>query len=146
MNMFKYIIILIACIIQCLHATAAERPNLVWIFVEDMNDWMGCYGDSTAPTPHIDRLALDGVRFTRGYMPAGVCSAIRSAIAVGAMQTSFGIHSHRSSRNRVPRKVIHLPDGVRTADQIMRTKIAILPTTANGKTCSISTDRYSTNG
>ena len=62
----------------------SKPPNIVWIFTEDMNDWMGCYGDHTVPTPNIDRLAENGTRFDRAYMPAGVCSATRSAIALGA--------------------------------------------------------------
>ena len=101
-------------------AQTHEHPNIVWIFVEDMNDWMGCYGDDTVSTPHIDALAQRGVRFDRAYMPAGVCSATRSAIALGAMQTSLGVHNHRSSRQRVPGEEIVLPDGVKSVYQIMR--------------------------
>ena len=37
-------------------SAADQRPNIVWIFTEDMNDWMGCYGDSTVPTPNIVQL------------------------------------------------------------------------------------------
>ena len=88
--------------------------------MEDMNGWMGCYGDDTVPTPNIDRLATRGVRFDRAYMPAGVCSATRSAIALGAMQTSLGVHNHRSSRGRAPGEVIHLPKGVKTAYEVFR--------------------------
>jgi N-sulfoglucosamine sulfohydrolase len=97
-----------------------SRPNIVWITAEDMNDWMGCFGDSTVPTPGIDRLAAAGVRFDRAYMTAGVCSASRSAIALGAMQTSLGVHNHRSSRRRTPEEVIHLPEGVKTVYELMR--------------------------
>jgi hypothetical protein len=46
-------------------SAAAGRPNIVWILVEDMNDWMGCYGDKTVPTPNIDSIAARGVRFDR---------------------------------------------------------------------------------
>lgn len=99
---------------------AADRPNVVWIFAEDMNDWMGCYGDDTVPTPNIDALARQGVRFNRAYMPAGVCSATRSAVALGAMQTSLGVHNHRSSRQRVPGEEIRLPDDVQTVYQTLR--------------------------
>ena len=60
-------------------AGAGDRPNIVWIFVEDMNGWYGCYGDDTVPTRNIDALAKRGVRFDRAYMPAGVCSATRSS-------------------------------------------------------------------
>lgn len=103
-----------------LPAAANERPNVVWIFVEDQNAWYGCYGDDTVPTPNLDRLAERGIRFDRTYMPAGVCSATRSAIALGAMQTSLGVHNHRSSRQRVPEEVIHLPEGVKTVYEVMR--------------------------
>lgn len=99
---------------------AADRPNIVWIFAEDMNDWMGCYGDDTVPTPNIDSLAKNGVRFNRAYMPAGVCSATRSAIALGAMQTSLGVHNHRSSRQRYPGEEIRLPYNVKTVYQTLR--------------------------
>ncbi len=101
-------------------AAKQSPPNIVWIFTEDMNAWMGCYGDKTVPTPNIDALAARGVRFDRAYMPAGVCSATRSAIATGAMQTSLGIHNHRSSRKRVPNEVIHLPAGVKTVYEVLR--------------------------
>ncbi|MCG8584638.1 MAG: sulfatase [Pirellulales bacterium] len=107
------------CVVPSI-ARADERPNIVWIFVEDMNGWMGCYGDDTVPTPNIDALAERGTRFDRCYMPAGVCSATRSAIALGAMQTSLGVHNHRSSRRRVPGEVISLPDGVKTVYQVLR--------------------------
>ena len=58
---------------------AAEKPNVLWIYVDDMSDWLGCYGDPTVPTPNIDALAQGGVRFERAFMPAPVCSATRSA-------------------------------------------------------------------
>ncbi|MFN3150838.1 sulfatase [Bremerella sp.] len=99
---------------------AADRPNIVWIFAEDMNDWMGCYGDDTVPTPNIDAIARAGVQFHRAYMPAGVCSATRSAMALGAMQTSLGVHNHRSSRQRYPGEEIRLPKDIKTIYQTLR--------------------------
>ncbi|MFM2170134.1 MAG: hypothetical protein RI957_363 [Verrucomicrobiota bacterium] len=98
----------------------AAQPNIVWVIAEDMNAWFGCYGDRTVATPAIDAMASRGLRFDRAYMTAGVCSACRSALATGAMQTSLGIHHHRSSRRHVPEEVINLPDGVKTIYQLMR--------------------------
>ena len=57
---------------------AIERPNILWIYLEDVSRWFGCYGDKLAETPNIDRLAKTGVRFDRFYTCAGVCSAMRS--------------------------------------------------------------------
>lgn len=75
----------------------SSRPNVLWIYVEDTNDWMSCYGDTLIETPNIDALAARGTRFTRAYMPAGVCSPTRSAIITGMHQTSIGAHQHYSS-------------------------------------------------
>lgn len=77
--------------------TDTTRPNVLWIYVEDTNDWMSCYGDGVVETPNIDALAARGTRFTRAYMPAGVCSPTRSAILTGMHQTSIGAHQHYSS-------------------------------------------------
>lgn len=85
-------------------STAAERPgadsrpNILWIYLEDVSGWFSCYGDPVIQTPNIDALAAAGTRFTRFYTPAGVCSATRSAIITGMMQTSIGAHNHRSCR------------------------------------------------
>jgi len=103
-------------------ATAAERPNVLWIYLEDVSGWFSCYGDELIETPHIDALAARGTRFTRFYTPAGVCSATRSAVITGMMQTSIGAHNHRSCRstfrgksmgefdeNILPAEVVPLP-------------------------------------
>ncbi|MEM9364841.1 MAG: sulfatase-like hydrolase/transferase [Planctomycetota bacterium] len=79
-------------------AADSERPNVLWIYLEDVSGWFSCYGDTLIETPHIDALAESGVRFDRFYTPAGVCSATRSAIVTGMMQTSIGAHNHRSCR------------------------------------------------
>ena len=77
-----------------------EQPNILWIYVEDTNDWMSCYGETLIETPNIDKLAASGTRFTRAYMTSGVCSPTRSAIITGRYQTSIGAHEHYSSFSR----------------------------------------------
>jgi len=65
-------------------ATAADRPNVV-VFLIDNLGWAdsGCYGNTFHETPHIDRLAKDGVRFTNGYSACTVCSPTRAALLTG---------------------------------------------------------------
>ncbi|MCA9092085.1 MAG: sulfatase [Planctomycetaceae bacterium] len=87
----------------------ASRPNIVWIFVDDMSANFSCYGEKTIETPHVDRMAREGTRFTQTFVTAPVCSPCRSALITGMYQTSIGAHQHRSGRGV---EKIHLPTGV----------------------------------
>lgn len=93
------ILILLLSLLLPARGQAAEHPNVLWIYLEDVSGWFSCYGDKIIETPNIDALAESGTRFTRFYTPAGVCSATRSAIVTGMMQTSIGAHNHRSCRS-----------------------------------------------
>jgi len=72
------------------------RPNIIWILSEDISPNLGCYGEPLIQTPNIDKLAAGGVRFTRAYTTAPVCSPSRSAIITGQYQTRIGAHNHRT--------------------------------------------------
>jgi arylsulfatase A-like enzyme len=98
---------------------AAEKPNILWLFAEDTSPWMGCYGDpiNEGATPNIDSLANKGVRFSRAYVPAPVCSACRSALMGGRNQIRFNAHEHRSSRG--PAK-LYLPEGLKLLPQLIK--------------------------
>src|SRR5689334_22054980 len=65
-------------------APAAEKPNVVIILIDDLgrND-LGCYGSRYYRTPHLDRLAAGGVRFTDAYAACPVCSPTRASILTG---------------------------------------------------------------
>ena len=73
-----------------------NRPNILWISLEDTTPRFGCYGDPIADTPNIDRLAADGCRFPNAFSTAGVCAPSRSAIITGMYQTSIGTHHMRT--------------------------------------------------
>ena len=63
---------------------AAERPNIVFILADDLG-WgeLGCYGQTKIRTPHIDRLASQGMRFTNAYSGAPVCAPSRCTLMTG---------------------------------------------------------------
>lgn len=101
----------------------ASRPNVLWIYLEDVSRWFGCYGDKLAHTPNIDLLSKSGVRFDRFYTSAGVCSAMRSGTITGMMQTTIGAHQHRSHRNVKVGKYVdshQLPNGIKTIPEYFR--------------------------
>ena len=47
---------------------AAERPNILWIIVDDMSANFSCYGETLVTTPHVDRLAREGVQFNNAFV------------------------------------------------------------------------------
>jgi N-sulfoglucosamine sulfohydrolase len=77
-------------------ADAPKKLNILWISCEDMSPDLGCYGSTYSRSPNIDKLARQGLRFTRAFMVAGVCAPSRSAIITGMYPTSIGTHHMRS--------------------------------------------------
>lgn len=87
---------LIACLL-CFGVSAAESdvaaapPNIVIFYGDDLG-WgeLGCQGSQDIPTPHIDSIAKNGVRFTQGYVAATYCSPSRAGLMTGKYPTRFG--------------------------------------------------------
>jgi uncharacterized sulfatase len=90
------------------------RPNILWISCEDISPNLGCYGDPHAITPNLDRLAADGIRFTRAFTPAGVCAVVRSGVITGHSPLSLGTQ-HMRSRIVLPAGIETLPERLREA-------------------------------
>lgn len=100
----------------CSVLTALAKPNILWLIAEDFGPHLGCYGTKEVFTPNIDRLAAEGVRYTRFYTTAPVCSPSRSAFMTGMYQTTIGAHNHRSHRD----DGYGLPEGVKLLTEWMR--------------------------
>ncbi|MBI1897739.1 MAG: sulfatase [Acidobacteria bacterium] len=98
-------------ILRARQGSPADRPNILWILAEDLGPELACYGFPLVETPNLDRLAGQGIRFTRAFVTAPVCSASRSAFNVGLYQTTTGTHHHRSHRA----DGYQLPEGAQTA-------------------------------
>lgn len=74
-----------------------SRPNILFITIEDTSPWfLGCYGNSHARTPAIDKLSEEGVRFTNAFSTGTVCSPSRTAIITGVKTYKTGSGNHRS--------------------------------------------------
>ncbi|WP_373548422.1 sulfatase [Haliscomenobacter sp.] len=76
--------------------TFGERPNILWISVEDISPLLEVYGDKTIQTPNIDRLAREGITYTNAFATAGVCAPSRSSIITGMYPVSIGTHNMRT--------------------------------------------------
>jgi len=93
-------------------ARADERPNFLWITCEDISPYLGCYGCGIAQTPNLDRMAAEGIRFTRAYANAPVCAVARSALLTGMHSCTLGTHQMRSH--------VQLPDSIPAYPKILR--------------------------
>jgi arylsulfatase A-like enzyme len=77
----------------------AERPNVLLILADDLAAWMlGCYGNQEIRTPHIDRLAAMGTRFTHNFVCTPICSASRATLFTGRVPRQHGIHDFLSAK------------------------------------------------
>ena len=74
----------------------SERPNILWITAEDMSPVLGCYGNSDAVTPNLDKFSRESVRYTHAFASAPVCSPSRSCLIQGAYPPSLGTQQMRS--------------------------------------------------
>ena len=78
-------------------STAAERPNVLLIAVDDLNDWIGCLGGHPqAHTPNMDRLAKRGVLFTNAHCASPACNPSRAAALTGLRPTTSGVYGSKS--------------------------------------------------
>jgi arylsulfatase A-like enzyme len=78
-------------------ADAAPRPNILLLVADDQRwDTLSCAGHATLETPHIDRLAAEGVRFTHAFVTTSICSISRASILTGRYGRSHGVGDFRT--------------------------------------------------
>ena len=94
-------------------AEQARQPNIIFVLADDLG-WseLGCYGNNFHETPHLDRLAKQGMRFTNAYAAAPVCSPYRAALLTGQHPARIGIldYLRPNSSNALPTNHVTLPE------------------------------------
>ena len=74
--------------------TIENKPNFIIIFADDLGYGdLSCYGNPTILTPNLDKMAIEGMRFTQFYVGAGVCTPSRAALLTGRLAIRTGIHA-----------------------------------------------------
>ena len=109
MNKTNFLILLLVAMVST--SSAEKRPNILWFVIDDMSANFSCYGEKAIKTPNVDKLAEDGLLFTRAYATSPVCSTFRSSLITGMYQNSIGAHHHRSGRSK--KNKIELPHGIK---------------------------------
>ncbi len=91
--------------LTCAHVQGSEvnRPNVLFIAVDDLAPSLHCYGDLVARTPHIDKLAASGVRFDRAYNQLPLCNPTRASVMTGMRPDTIKVYDlDRHFREEVP--------------------------------------------
>ncbi len=101
----------------CCQLKATEQPNVLFIAVDDLNDWVGCLGGHPqAETPHIDELARRGVLFSNAHCAAPACTPSRASLFTGQMPQNTGVWSNEGPKlRRLRSNAFLLPDSFRRA-------------------------------
>jgi len=91
-------------------ARAGARPNVLFIAVDDLNDWIGCLGGHPdARTPNIDRLARRGVLFANAHCPAPLCNASRASLLTGVRPSTSGVYTNGQPFRAVLPEAVTMP-------------------------------------
>ena len=85
-----------------------KQPNIIWIMAEDMSLDLECYGMPAVKTPHLNKMANEGIRFDNAFVTNPICSPSRSAMMIGTHQVKTNSQHHRSNR-KVPLDSIYKP-------------------------------------
>jgi arylsulfatase A len=91
-------------------APAGAKPNFIVIYADDQGYGdLSCYGATKFKTPHIDKMAAEGMKFTDFYVTAPVCSPTRSSLMTGCYPRRVGMHQHvlfpHSTRGLNPKEI-----------------------------------------
>jgi N-sulfoglucosamine sulfohydrolase len=98
MIMKSYYKFLLSLLTMTFFATAADRPNILWLVSEDNGArWLGCYGNPAKPTPTLDKFAAEGFRYTNTHASVPVCAPQRFTWLTGINAISAGTQGMRSN-------------------------------------------------
>jgi arylsulfatase A-like enzyme len=111
------LVISLICLAHCANgesisqASVTHKPNILFIAMDDLNDWTGCLGGHPqAFTPNIDRLARSGVLFSNAHCAAPSCNPSRTAVFTGIAPNKSGVYDNRQDMRTLLPDAVLMPD------------------------------------
>jgi arylsulfatase A-like enzyme len=111
-----WLLLVLALISWSLPARAADKPNILFIAIDDLRDWVHYLGNEQVKTPNLDKLSARGLTFSRGYCASPVCNPSRAALMSGMRSSTTGVYS-----NGIDWRT-HITEATPTLNQHLRTQ------------------------
>ena len=110
--------VFLAAVVCCVNTSFAEdeqRPNIILLMADDLGFGdLSCFGSPAVNTPHLDKLATQGMKCTNFYAASAVCSPTRASVLTGRYPLRFGITKHFNDRDR------WLPESTTTVAELLK--------------------------
>ena len=82
--------------------SATNKPNVLFIAVDDLKPVLGCYGDKNAKTPNLDKLAARGMLFEKASVNQAVCAPSRNSLMLGIRPQTMGLYDLKTYFRDIP--------------------------------------------
>ena len=89
--------------------TGAEKPNVLFIAIDDLRVELGCYGSTISKSPNIDALAASGVRFDQAYCQQAICGPSRASVMTGLRPDAVQVHGNHTHFRDMHPDIVTLP-------------------------------------
>lgn len=109
MTVLKRLRILACLLVFSCSSEAADKPNILFIAVDDLRPELGCYGSAIAKSPHLDMLASQGLLFKRAYCQQAICSPSRASLMTGARPDTIGVTENTAYFRELNPDIVTLP-------------------------------------
>lgn len=109
MRLKALFLVLSLALIDASQAFGQAKPNILFIAIDDLRPELGCYGSPIAKSPHIDRLAAEGLKFNRAYCQQAICSPSRASLMTGARPDTIGVIENTAYFRDLNPDIVTLP-------------------------------------
>ncbi|NNJ26349.1 sulfatase [Alienimonas chondri] len=114
MSASRLIGLLVTATLFAAPAAAGERPNVLFIAIDDLRPELGCYGNDLVHSPNLDALAADGMRFDRAYCQQAICSPSRASLMTGKLPDEIGVVENTAYFRELNPNIVTLPQHFRS--------------------------------
>jgi len=129
-TIFRKLLAIVCLSVLSTGFAAEKKPNVLFILTDNHGAWtLGCYGNKEILTPNIDKLAAEGILFTRAYCNNPVCSPSRATFLTGLIPSQHGVHSYIPAATQLGPKAYSTIKEFRTLPRIL---------SENGYTCGLA--------